>query len=334
MITALSCAIIPPLLYYLYRVRVRLLTPHPGVKEYTDHIKITKSALDRVSYDGIDMLDAIPREPTGQGYAVIGGSGFVGRCDASSRSFVHLYVQPCRYIVRLLLTRGERNIRIIDTTPPAFISSTIVPIPGSESVTFFKADITDRESVRTALTTPFPSTNQPPTVVFCTAAVIRFWDRSSYTYPLSHTVNVLGTEHIVEVLSTLPSNEKNPTIFIYTSTAEIGIPEPHFMRLGLDWASKPWDKVLISDHDDPLPEYACAQSHYARSKAIAERVVKEANGKNGLRTGIVRPGLYVSPSLPVVCQSSLFTWLFQHDHGPERSPTHQHSHYAADTRVG
>lgn len=34
-------------------------------------------ALDKVSYDDIDMLKAIPAK-TSSGYAIIGGSGFVG----------------------------------------------------------------------------------------------------------------------------------------------------------------------------------------------------------------------------------------------------------------
>jgi thioester reductase-like protein len=78
------------------------------------------------------------------------------------------------------------------------------------------------------------------------------------------------------------------------------------MRLGLDWASKPWNKVVFSDYDDPLPEYACSEGHYVRSKKIAERVVTEANGKNGLRTGVLRPGMSVSPFLPIMSESVVY----------------------------
>lgn len=41
---------------------------------------LTPEDLDAVSYESIDMLNAIPREATHKGYAVIGGSGYVGTC--------------------------------------------------------------------------------------------------------------------------------------------------------------------------------------------------------------------------------------------------------------
>ena len=66
------------------------------------------------------------------------------------------------------------------------------------------------------------------------------------------------------------------------------------MRLGLDLSTPPWDRVIVSDEDDPLPSSAQANSNYVKSKALAERAVIEANGRNGLRTGIIRSGVSVS----------------------------------------
>src|ERR1700722_2526802 len=68
--------VFPVLAFLCYRLRVRLLTPHPKANPF----RIPAAELQNVSYDGINMLNAIPRDTTNMGYAVIGGSGFVGRC--------------------------------------------------------------------------------------------------------------------------------------------------------------------------------------------------------------------------------------------------------------
>ena len=191
-----------------------------------------------------------------------------------------------RYIVRLLLLRGERNIRILDIDAPTDPDST------NPAVSFVRTDIRDIKSVRDALTAPFPSTGHPPTVIFHTAALIRFWERVSYSWHLSYDVNVRGTQNVLTVAANdLPHGE---TMVIYTSTSDVVLPRPHLMRLGLDFSTPPWDRIVVSDGDDPLPSSAKADSNYARSKALAERAVIEANGRNGLRTGIIRPGLSVS----------------------------------------
>lgn len=41
---------------------------------------LTTEELDAVSYNSIDMLNAMPRAATHKGYAVIGGSEYVGTC--------------------------------------------------------------------------------------------------------------------------------------------------------------------------------------------------------------------------------------------------------------
>ncbi len=56
----------------------RLRGPHPRAAQLNPNYN--EDDLDRVSYANIDMLNAIPREPTHAGYVVVGGSGFVGRC--------------------------------------------------------------------------------------------------------------------------------------------------------------------------------------------------------------------------------------------------------------
>ncbi|KAJ7284438.1 hypothetical protein C8J57DRAFT_1431926 [Mycena rebaudengoi] len=214
---------------------------------------LSSDALDKVSYDDIDMLKAIPAKSS-SGYAVIGGSGFLGA-----------------YLIRLLILRGETNIRILDLTPPP------PDLLDHPSVSFVKTDVTSLKSVRDGLSQPFASTGSPPSVIHHTAASIRFWERASYCWNESYTVNVKGTMNVLTVAKELSA------MVIYTSSAETVAGCPKFMRL--DWNKHP---VLIRDSDLP-PTYPLKQNCYPRSKRMAEQLVISA-AKEGLKTGILRPG--------------------------------------------
>ncbi|KAJ7916221.1 hypothetical protein B0H13DRAFT_2231746 [Mycena leptocephala] len=124
--------------------------------------------LENVSYKDIDMVKVVP-PATHAGYAVVGGSGFVGT-----------------YTVQLLIMRGETSIRILDVNPPA---QKFLDHP---SVSFVKTDITSLQSVRDALTAPFTTTGAPPT-------------RASYCWDPSYRVNVIGTRNVLTVAKELPS---------------------------------------------------------------------------------------------------------------------------------
>jgi hypothetical protein len=56
----------------------RLHGPHPQAAQL--NLSYNEDDLNRVSYVDINMLNAMPHEPTHAGYVVIRGSGFVGRC--------------------------------------------------------------------------------------------------------------------------------------------------------------------------------------------------------------------------------------------------------------
>ncbi|TFY68576.1 hypothetical protein EVG20_g3501 [Dentipellis fragilis] len=256
------------ILGYLLDLSNRLCTPHPLAAPE----EVSKDDLDSVSYEGINMLNAIPRDATHKGYAVIGGSGFVGR-----------------FIVKLLLLRGETNIRVLDLVPPP------EDIAENPSVSFVKMDMTSLQSVKDGLSLPFPSTGAPPDVIFHTAAIIRFWERFSYTWLASYDVNVRGTDNILKAASELPGE----TVLIYTSTADLSFPRPQFMQIGKDWEQPPRHKVVVSDDDAPLDGSHLSDGCYARSKLLAEKLVTKADG-DGLKTAIIRPGQYVPPfCLPV-----------------------------------
>jgi len=195
------------------------------------------------------------------------------------------------YIVRLLILRGETNVRVLDIVPPHedFLAS-------HPAVTYTKVDITSPLSVHAALVAPFPS-GALPSVVFHTAAAIRFWERAAYTFGASHRVNVLGTAAVLEAAKKLQTG----AIVVYTSSADVAVPAPRFMQYGKDYLLPPWDKISISDDDAPLNGPAKSTSCYARSKLMAERLVLEANSADGLRTGCLRPGQYVLRAPPRAC---------------------------------
>ncbi|KAJ7621089.1 hypothetical protein FB45DRAFT_928310 [Roridomyces roridus] len=241
------------LLYYLFRVARRLRSSSASAASRSGAQNVNELDLDAVSYKDIDMLKAIP-PVTHAGYAIIGGSGFLGT-----------------YIVRLLLMRGETSIRILDMNPPGQALE-------HPSVSFVKCDISSLQSIRDALVAPFPATGSPPNVIFHTAAIIRFWERAAYCWDASYRINVLGTQNILTVAKELPD-----AIVVYTSSGEVVSGAPKFMRV--DWDAFP---VCVKDEDHP-PKYLLKQSCYPRSKRMAEQLVMEASA-SGLKTGILRPG--------------------------------------------
>jgi nucleoside-diphosphate-sugar epimerase len=188
--------------------------------------------------------------------------------------------------------RGETNVRVLDIVPPHKDILASHPV-----VTYTKVDITSTSSVHAALTAPFPS-GVLPSVIFHTAATIRFWERAAYTFGASYQVNVLGTAVVLGAAKKLQPG----AIVVYTSSAGIAVAVPRFMQRGKDYHLPPWDKISVSDDDVALTGPAKSTGCYVRSKLMAERLVLEANSRDGLRTGALRPGMYVlraiSPSVP------------------------------------
>lgn len=60
---------------YLFFLSKRLHGPHPASNPQPS---LSEQDLDKVGYDDIDMLQAIPAQATHENYAVIGGSGYLG----------------------------------------------------------------------------------------------------------------------------------------------------------------------------------------------------------------------------------------------------------------
>ncbi|KIJ34540.1 hypothetical protein M422DRAFT_69935 [Sphaerobolus stellatus SS14] len=253
----------PGLIIYLYLLARHLRTSHPDAKPRGPPTLQEYELAD--SYRNIDILANAPREPTHKGYAIIGGSGFLGI-----------------YLVRLLLKRGEINIRIVDLGSP---TESILSHP---AVTYVKADITSPTSIRDALCKPFESTRQPPSIILHLAATIRFWDRLSYTWESTYRVNVQGTKNIIAALQA-PPLAGHVRSLVYVSTGDVAIPRVKLWSFGKR-RSYPWNTIRRSDSDRPLTEHQLSEGCYTRSKKIAEDLILAANGRFGLKTGSLRPG--------------------------------------------
>ncbi|KAJ7083654.1 hypothetical protein B0H15DRAFT_850289 [Mycena belliarum] len=251
---------LPPLAvlsWYFYRLASRLRSaPTSASARASAHAFRSAEDLDNVSYADIDMCKAVP-PATFSGYAVIGGSGFLGT-----------------YMVRLLIMRGETSIRILDVTPP------LPNILEHPSVSFVKTDITSLDSLRAGLSAPFPATGAHASVIFHTAAIIRFWERAAYCWDASYRVNVVGTKNVLAMAKELVP----APMVIYTSSAETVAGCPKFMRI--DWDEYP---ASIQDDDRP-PTFVRKESCYPRSKRMAEQLIISASANEGLKTGILRPG--------------------------------------------
>ncbi len=125
---------------------------------------------------------------------------------------------------------------------------------GIESIVF---DIRDREGVASAI--------KGCDVVFHAAAIPGVWGN----YEKYHGINVEGTRNVIEACW-----EHGVKKLIFTSSPSVVFGESDLENV---------------DESTPYPEtYLC---HYPETKAEAERLVIEANGKDGLFTVSLRPHL-------------------------------------------
>lgn len=197
------------------------------------------------------------------------------------------------YIVLQLLARG---------TPPAHIR--ILDIRRTErsdmqsgpalAVDFAQTDITSRASVDAAFARRWPaSAAKLPLTVFHTAAVILASDRSAHSYAFPEAVNVKGTANLVAA-----ARAAGASVFSATSSASISIKPVG--TWAAPWATEPSDFFQMldtRDFDMPLRKREGYFGNYPASKAVAERIVCDAN-RDGFRTGAIRPanGVYGNPT--------------------------------------
>ncbi|PKS05526.1 hypothetical protein jhhlp_008201 [Lomentospora prolificans] len=204
-------------------------------------------------------------------YIVTGGNGLVGG-----------------YIVLQLLARGTppEHIRIIDIRAP---ERNDLKTGQAVHVDYIPTDIRSRASVDAAFDKPWPpSAVKLPLTVFHTAAVILASDRSKHLYGFPEAVNVRGTENVMKAAQRVGAD-----IFSSTSSASISI---HPVRPFVFFSKEPghfWQVLDEQDFQKPLRPHQEFFGNYAASKAVAERIVCNANCAS-FRTGCIRPanGVY------------------------------------------
>src|SRR6266404_5633085 len=200
----------PVLLLYLY-VRLNdakiMRLPHDVASAFSPKRVSTKDAWEAAeAWEKVTTtLNAKTFLPprTGRRYIVVGGVGLVGT-HYEARSLKSLSFQAGflgGWIVRHLLERGEhpKRIRVLDIRTPTRPDLTSGL---ANDVDFHQVDVSDREQVQAAFSTPWPRDgSEDPSAaeitVFHTAANIRFYERDPRLLHLSDKVNVEGTRNVL-----------------------------------------------------------------------------------------------------------------------------------------
>ncbi|KAI1817668.1 NAD(P)-binding protein [Poronia punctata] len=265
-------------LAYLMRVNTQLSGTPEAVKRLSPSQwtpDLLKRTYERLERNPVDYTDKLPPK-LDRRYIVTGGSGLVGG-----------------YIVLQLLARGTppEHIRILDIRRTERSDMLCGP---ATAVDFAQTDITSRASVDAAFARPWPaSAAKLPLTVFHTAAVILASDRSPHGYSFPESVNVKGTANLLAA-----AKAAGASVFSATSSGSIAI-----RTVGTwvaPWETEPRDFFQVLDTRDfekPLRKREEYFGNYAASKAVAERLVCDAN-QEGFRTGAIRPanGVYGNPT--------------------------------------
>lgn len=256
---------------YAFALNRRLVTPNPAVYAYEAEPSSDEELAKVVVPTPEEMAEAIKSAgpATGKAYVIVGGSGFVGQ-----------------YIVRTLLGRGEKLVRIVDVVPPKPSGNASAPDHISRAE-FIHGDVTNYASIKEAISKPFDDTGRTVEVIFHTVAVIRFYERLWYMKHLSHRVNVEGTRNVLRVAQELGTVDS----FVFTSSGAVLAPPPMYLRLGYENGLGPRNGVVFGEY--PAEGASLARNHYADSKREADALVRAADGIKGVRTGVLRPGMYV-----------------------------------------
>ncbi len=179
--------------------------------------------------------------------------------------------------------RGENPaaIRIADLLAPRRALAV------KHKVQYVKADVTNNLSVKEVYRSPWPAeaAKLRLTVIHTVAYINAGYGKAEFLDKYLK-VNVEGTANVLEHAKLAGCD-----IFIATSSASIGIKPSKF--LFPPWQKYPKHHLQISDNADPpsLDRLENFAGCYAYSKALAERMVTDAdNKKGGFRTGAIRPG--------------------------------------------
>ncbi|KAJ8457102.1 hypothetical protein ONZ45_g18452 [Pleurotus djamor] len=262
-------------LYIRRNDRALHLQPPDAFEAFSPHrlgpkdVMTSVEDLDRLSK--LTVADQLPPR-TGRKYIV---AGFLGG-----------------WIVVQLLERGEdpKRIRVLDIKPPKRNDLTSGP---AADVDFIQLDVSDGQSVKAAFEKPWPNMDDSEITVFHTASNIRFYERHPALLFRSSTVNVQGTQNVIDSAKAIGAS-----VLVYTSSGSVSLRRSRFWL----W---PWEKsppfqvqVINDDEDNPVLPRRHDEffSNYAVSKMEAEKLVRQSDktetSRPGtiLRTGCLRPG--------------------------------------------
>ncbi|KAH6648573.1 hypothetical protein BKA67DRAFT_594100 [Truncatella angustata] len=255
---------------YLWKLNQALRLTPPDVlalspNRWTDQ-KI-KETYQKIKNNPISWAEKLPPK-LNRRYIVTGGSGGVGG-----------------QIILHLLERGQspESIRNVDFRAPERRDMQSGP---AAAVPFIHADISSASSTNAAFSAAWPdSVAKLPLTVFHVAAVIVPHERSMALFERVKRVNIDGTENVLNA-----SKAVGTDVFIATSSSSVALVPVQYW--GIPW--KGWPRNFVqavdeSDFDKPLKKHEQFFSNYGHAKAVAERLVCNANSPN-FRTGVVRPG--------------------------------------------
>lgn len=171
--------------------------------------------------------------------------------------------------------------------------------PASE-VEFLQTDLRSAEATTGAFAKPWPpELCHLPLTVFHTAAVIVPSDRHKLeSRGFCESVNVGGTRNVVDA-----ARAAGADVLISTTSGSISIRPvqlwvaPHKLLWPSVWSRDVVQVLDTADFWKPLRARAEYYANYPYTKAVAERIVCQANSKD-FRTGCIRPanGVYGKPT--------------------------------------
>ncbi|KAI1811797.1 dehydrogenase-like protein [Poronia punctata] len=254
---------------YLWRLNKVMGQTPPGAVAASPYRWADHEIVDtykRLKNHPIDWVKHLPPKANRR-YIVTGGSGGVGG-----------------QIILHLLARGEapESIRIVDFRP---VERADMKSGAAARVDFAQADITSPSGTQAAFDKPWPpSVAELPLTVFHTAAFISPGERTLGTYGRIKSVNIDGTQNVMDA-----ARNAGATIFIATSSASVAHrPAGYWGNPFRRWPKNYFQLIDESDFDKPLRSRSEYFGNYPITKAIAERMVCEANSDH-FRTGTIRP---------------------------------------------